>query len=402
MSTFAFRSQPLKAVYLLYFILSTLFIRLPFWALVASIPAWRPRRSWSFIRSIQFLGMKTLVKAFFHFGFPLFPGHDPRDVASSPTAVEETGFVWVQPLVAEQIVGELEHMAEINGVIAMPTSGYWFGSVPKLEEITATDKVILHLHSGGHVMGSAHSKSGPAVPVSNGFLQHYPRIKRIFSCSYRLSSSFPYPALNPFPAGLLDALAGYNYLVHTLGYQPKNIIISGDSAGGNLAIGLVLYLSKNTFPETLALPVPGALILLSPSVEWSLTHDGPNSSWRRNQASDYGVPFFALGYSRRSLLGKLPADTAITSPWISPGSRKLKPIENLFAGFPPTYILVGEAEIACDSIRTFRDRLCEDIGKDKVRYNEVMDATHDILAMTWFEPERTHALKDIASWLKTV
>ncbi|KAJ7600543.1 Alpha/Beta hydrolase protein [Mycena floridula] len=242
--------------------------------------------------------------------------------------------------------------------------------------------------------------SPPVFPVSNGFLQHYSRIKRIFSCSYRLSSSFPYPALNPFPAGLLDALAGYNYLVHTLGYQPKNIIISGDSTGGNLAIGLVLYLSKNTFPETLALPVPGALILLLPSVEWSLTHDGPNSSWRRNQASDYGVPFFALGYSHRSLLGKLPADTAITSPWISPGSRKLKPIENLFVGFPPTYILVGEAEIACDSIRTFRDRLCEDIGKDKVRYNEVMDATHDILAMTWFEPERSQALKDITSWLK--
>ncbi|KAJ6462316.1 alpha/beta-hydrolase [Mycena vulgaris] len=400
---FAFHRQPLKAVYLTYFIATTIFIRLPFWTVLAAIPALRPRRSWPFRRTLILHVMKSFVGLFFDIGFPVSVGQHPEQIAASSTA-SETGFTWVDPLAEEQIVGELKQLADLNDVQAVRTAGYWYHASGEntgaVKMALPDEKVIMHLHSGGHVMGSAHPKGGPAGPFCNGLLQHSSHITRVFSCGYRLASSAPFPAANPFPAGVLDALAGYNYLVHKVGFQPQHIFVCGDSSGGNLAISLVRYLVNNAF-SVLSLPVPRGLILVSPSVEWGITHDGPKSSWRLNIGSDYSTPFFR-GYTQKSLLGKLPVDMAYTSAWISPGSLKLSNTDHLFEGFPVTFILSGEAEIARDSIRTFRDRLCRDIGKDKVTYSEMKDVTHDVVTMRWFEPERTNAIIDICTWVGEV
>jgi acetyl esterase/lipase len=69
---------------------------------------------------------------------------------------------------------------------------------------------------------------------------------RAFSLSYRLSSSLPFEPTNPFPAALLDALAGYRYLTQTIGFSLNNIVLSGDSAGGHLALSLVAYLAETS------------------------------------------------------------------------------------------------------------------------------------------------------------
>lgn len=70
---------------------------------------------------------------------------------------------------------------------------------------------------------------------------------------YRLATA------HPFPAQLFDALAAYAYLVESCSVDPSNITVSGDSAGANLALALVRYLR-----DTKVLPMPGALVLLSP------------------------------------------------------------------------------------------------------------------------------------------
>ncbi|KAJ6594256.1 alpha/beta-hydrolase [Mycena capillaripes] len=401
---FTFHRQPLKTLYLTYFLVTTIFIRLPCWTLMAAIPALRPRKSWPFRRALILHVMKALVGLFFDIGFPVSVGQNPEEIASSPTA-NETGFTWVDPVDDEQVVGELKELAARNNVKAVRTAGYWYTSPTNsgtVDKAAPNEKVIMHLHSGGHVMGSAHPKAGPAGPFCNGLLQHCSQVTRVFSCGYRLASSAPFPATNPFPAGVLDSLAGYNYLVHTIGFQPQHIFVCGDSAGGNLAIALIRYLANNAF-SVLSLPVPRGLILVSPSVEWGITHDGPKSSWRLNIGSDYSGPFFR-GYTQRSLLGNLPVDFAFTSPWLSPASLKLRSsdVETLFKGFPATFILAGEAEIARDSIRTVRDRLCQSIGEENVTYSEMKDVTHDVVTMRWFEPERTNAIIDISTWIGKV
>lgn len=76
---------------------------------------------------------------------------------------------------------------------------------------------------------------------------------------YRLAPEHPFPA--PFD----DVLEAYKQLIALKGAE--NVILMGDSAGGNLALSLLLELKR------LALPLPTACILLSPALDLALTGD---------------------------------------------------------------------------------------------------------------------------------
>lgn len=129
-------------------------------------------------------------------------------------------------------------------------------------------------------------------------------IKRIVNVEYRLTRTTPLtePA-NAFPAALLDGLTVVHYLVYELGFHPRNIILSGDSAGGNLSLGLSRYLRDAPLPAShdhavagttglggITSLLPGGMILLSPWCDLASTHiperAGPNCSFVRNANSD--------------------------------------------------------------------------------------------------------------------
>ena len=78
-----------------------------------------------------------------------------------------------------------------------------------------------------------------------------------------------------FLIALVDAMAGYNYLVNDIGYISVNIIIKGDSAGMNLTQALMRYLLKNKLSN---LPPPGGLILICPWTDLGLSHIKPGFS----------------------------------------------------------------------------------------------------------------------------
>ena len=127
----------------------------------------------------------------------------------------------------------------------------------------------------------------------------------------------------------------------------------------------------------------------------------------RNASSDYPQPFIDSGYTARALVGSLPPEFARSS-WISPGAAsgpdpKLDDEHRagLFAGLPPTFMVAGGAEYTLDGMIIARERLERDMGKDRVTWMEVPDAAHDLLIMTWHEPERTEVLKEIAAWVQT-
>ncbi|KLO16755.1 alpha/beta-hydrolase [Schizopora paradoxa] len=394
---FEFRRQPLWTVYVIYFVLSTFFVRVPIWVVTALIPSSRPRRSWSISRSFIFPALRAALDGCFRISFPSSSKHDPEYVATSEDA-QKFNFTWCPSVPKDLLVGEVEEIAQRNGVELQKTYGYWFTrpgySGAANGAAQSDEKVILHLHGGGYICASAHPKGGGNTVMTSGFFENCPSIARIFCGAYRLSTSVPFPSANPFPAALLDAAATYYYLLHAVGFRHEQVIISGDSAGGHLALALVRYLAIHQFPT---LPVPGSLLLISPTVDWAVTHTGKGSSMVRNASSDYCNQFFA-GHTKRCLPGTLPERDAATNAWISPTSLKLEDVEGLFKGLPKTYLLAGEAEICLDSYRTLRDRLSGDIGGN-LTYNEVKDATHDFLTMSWHEPERSSAFKDIASWI---
>lgn len=63
-----------------------------------------------------------------------------------------------------------------------------------------------------------------------------------------------------YPSQQIEVLASYHYLVNTLGISEDKIVVSGDSAGGNLAIAFLLHLARPnpaiSVPKELG-PTPG-------------------------------------------------------------------------------------------------------------------------------------------------
>ncbi len=156
------------------------------------------------------------------------------------------------------------------------------------------EKVLLFLHGGGYVILSAHPDSSTSQ-IPRSIIAHCANasanVNRSFNLEYRLSTHDPKPRENPFPAALLDALAGYAYLIDEVGFEPADIIVVGDSAGGNLALALVRYLIE----EDTKLAPPGALILLSP---WA---DMGNSHKEKIRSESLYQPEFRLPNSPRAL-----------------------------------------------------------------------------------------------------
>ncbi|KAG6841871.1 hypothetical protein C0991_005601 [Blastosporella zonata] len=307
--------------------------------------------------------------------------------------------VWVDP-VPELITGKLETWMKAASVTPVRIPGYWMhktGSIIKSgAPPTRGEKVLYHLHGGAYIRLSAHP-SDVTANIARGILQHTVAIHRSFALEYRLSSSKPFEVDAPFPAALIDALAGYNYLVDVVGFAPADIVVAGDSAGGNLTHALTRYLVE--YRGCIGLPAPpGSIILLSPWVDLGVSHEGPTKSSHRCIESDYIHPSKGgVNYAKDSFLGPHGLGAAVRNPYISPASLDSTLVID-FKGFPRTFIVAGGAEILYDQIITLRDRMVKDLG-DQVTYYEAKDGIHDYLVFQWHDPERTETLKTIAKWV---
>ena len=134
----------------------------------------------------------------------------------------------------------------------------------------------------------------------------------------------------PFPAAVEDALSSYEYLLDQ-GLDPVRIAFSGDSAGGGLALALVLAARDRGLPE------PGCVHVLSPWVELSQR----GASYRTKAESDIFCSIPGLTRMSAQYLGGADPD----HPWASP-------LHGDYVGFPPLYIQCGSEEVLlCDSTR---------------------------------------------------
>ncbi|MFG1772607.1 alpha/beta hydrolase [Nocardia salmonicida] len=113
-----------------------------------------------------------------------------------------------------------------------------------------TDAVVLYVHGGGFVAGSALGYRGVASRLSTA--TKLP----VFTLDYRLAPEHPYPAA---PS---DVAAAFGWL--TRRYSADRIVVAGDSAGGFLAAHLTVENARAGRPE------PGALVLFSPMADLSL------------------------------------------------------------------------------------------------------------------------------------
>ena len=173
--------------------------------------------------------------------------------------------------------------------------------------------VVLQLHGGGYEVDLPHNNLYFAK-------KYYKVLKEfdILTVNYRVAPE------NKFPAALEDVVKSYNWLIDN-GYKNDEIIIVGDSAGGGLAIALVMYLRDNN------IPIPKALITMS---AWTdLTNSG--ASFSRNYKID---PIF--GNSKQSVVytSTYALNMDKKNPYISPKFGSYK-------NFPPMLMQVGENEM---------------------------------------------------------
>jgi len=76
----------------------------------------------------------------------------------------------------------------------------------------------------------------------------------VLSVDYRLAPEHPYPA------SLQDCTAAYSWLL-SAGIASKNIVIAGDSAGGNLTLTTLIKLRDS------GIPLPAGAVCLSPPTD---------------------------------------------------------------------------------------------------------------------------------------
>ncbi|KAI0741967.1 alpha/beta-hydrolase [Daedaleopsis nitida] len=392
--------QPFKALYLTYFLSSLAFVKAPIWFIHYLSRAHRPRSGWTLKRAMIVRTCQEL------FSVKLSPSRSKRDpLAEVPDSkLVDAKFVWVEPVSDEYVVGEVRQLAEKTGVSSTKITGYWLlkkGSSWAGPKAKPGEKTVLHMHGGAFYVGTG-NPSDITANFTRGLLEHSTTLERTFAVDYRLTASPPHPPANPFPAALIDSLAAYRYLVHDAGFAPENIILAGDSAGGNLAVTLALYLVHNPLP---GLPPPGRVLAVSAWLDLSMSRRKPASSTVANAPTDiFARPAPGPGqlvqlfgrYGVAGIQGPLAFDVVKTCPYISPVSLECA-ADGLWKGFPESYVVAGGAERLLDDSKA----LVEGLRAEGVKVTEDIppDAVHDFVVMRWHEPERTEALQRVGKWI---
>ncbi|SDA24958.1 alpha/beta hydrolase [Sphingomonas sp. NFR15] len=177
------------------------------------------------------------------------------------------------------------------------------------ETVTATHGAYLDLHGGALVVGG-----GDACRVG-AQMQADLHGLRCYGVDYRT------PPEHPYPAALDDTLAAYAHVLNH--HAPSNVIVGGRSAGGNLAVAMLLRARDE------GLPMPAGLVLLSPEVD--LTESG--DSFEVNRLVDVMLP---LPLMSANLLYANGAD--LSHPYLSPLFGDL-------TGLPPTLLQSGTRDL---------------------------------------------------------
>lgn len=213
---------------------------------------------------------------------------------------------------------------EPRGVSYTP---YTLGGVPgecveSASGVPAT-MTLLYLHGGGYIAGSAQMRR----PITGWFAAHG---IRVFVPNYRLAPEHPYPA------ALTDVAAVWSALQGVAGVRPGRVAVGGESAGGNLALALMLHLKESGDAV-----LPDAAAVFSPATDMTVS----GASVRTNGVRD---SMFV-----EADLEKL-ADAYLHG--VDPSTPLVSPLYGDLAGLPPLLIHVGKNEVLLDDSVRFAER----------------------------------------------
>jgi epsilon-lactone hydrolase len=204
---------------------------------------------------------------------------------------------------------------------AAPVGGIsgWWAKPAKARKGAA----IIHVHGGWFNWGTARAFRNFAghIASSAGAVAFIP--------DYRLAPE------HPFPAALRDLEACYRGL---LDQGITKIALTGDSAGGNLALVLLSIASAQAFRDAVA---PVGAVVFSPITDLALTSESFDT---RAEADPYFTKSQAAGLVRL-YLGEADPKNPLVSPLYA----------NL-SGLPPIRVHVGDDEVLLDDSLRYVER----------------------------------------------
>ena len=248
--------------------------------------------------------------------------------------------------------------------VASATDQHSPGGVPVriYEPLQANGSTLIYLHGGGWVVGDVETHDPLCRRVTNG------TGARVVSVDYRLAPE------HPFPAGNRDVLAAYRWLARH--YPQAPILVSGECAGGGLALGLALALRDSGGPDRM----PAGIHVVSPFCDLALPPE------------DLGPVADSDPWLNRIALIQLAACYIHDA---DPGQALVSPARADLSGLPPLLIQAAEPEALFASAMRLADR-ARTAGVD-VTFSPVADSVHSFVLFD-FLPEADRALAQFAAF----
>jgi acetyl esterase/lipase len=355
-------NHPFKAIYTLAFIVITppYLVAL---SLLYTFKSHRLVRSWSL--------KKAIGNEFFRLFFSYASYTRLKPSYANASKLRER-YVLVRPGAHKLYTGILDHRK------IKPTSmpAIW---LPTLLSDPATARVVIHFQGGAFVLASDPVQTG--TPPAKIFKEELGATT--FYAQYRLARDDE----SRFPAAIQDAVSFYQHVLDQ-GVRPENILISGDSAGGSVAIGLIRYVES-----TKILPSPRGVMLWSPWVDVSDTAIAQHS-----KNKNLRIDFLSLGLLKWGVEAYEPASDDRTEET----DHYLRPVAHPFRSHTPIFVNAGSAELLHDEISLFVEKM-RGVSGNEVCYVETADAMHDVLlcgGVVGFENEVKVAVKEAGAFFR--
>jgi epsilon-lactone hydrolase len=243
--------------------------------------------------------------------------------------------------------------------VEVPVEGRWIRN-----SASPAPKTILYVHGGAFILRLPKTHTAFAATLAHDLGAS------AFLPWYRLAPE------HPFPAAPEDCLAAYRHLLD-VGTPPSDIVVMGDSAGGNLVLSLLHLIRRES------LPMPGAVVALSPITDFAQI----SSSWRLNKWRD---PMYvvqgAVAPQQHYLQGASPVDP-VASPYFGD-----------LSGFPPILVVVGGVEAMIDDSVSFVKKAVE-AGVDA--HVHIWKGMPHVFLLYELLPETAVARRTVVDWVNT-
>lgn len=288
----------------------------------------------------------------------------------------------VRPLLAFMVSGSMKRMAsgqarvagaKFNGRGSLPQDYRMLGragqNVPSyiLGELDIQRPVLLWVHGGAFVL--------PLMPDTH--LRFLNRLCLDLGAA-AVAPDYRIAPLCPYPQGLDDCERTYGALL-AMGFPASKIIVGGESAGGNLVLGLLQRIRRQGWP------MPACAVPIAAATDLERIHNPPSRT--ENLKRDALLPLVALTRIVEWYVGELDHS-----------DPELSPIHADCTGFPPMFLIASEHEVLRDDSVLFAQVAAEQ-GVD-VRLELWTHLPHAFPLLEHWLPEAGDARRAITEFMR--